>query len=223
MKVCLGLILLFALFSGASAQRDSVSEAVDIEFNEGIYIVFEQVKLNAPLEKSRVITKVDYNDPDFFDQVLSIKELSFYDDKGMKQSVPVKSVWGYAKNGDLYVGINNQYCKVSYLGSICHFIVTNFRTVYESTYDPYYNSNPYYYPSAGIRYANPKTELRQFLINFETGQVVDYTADNILALLAKDPQLYDEYAALKKKKREQLKFFYIRKFNQRNALKISSK
>ena len=141
----------------------------------------------------------------------------------MKQSVPVKSIWGYAKNGDLYVGINNQYCKVSYLGSICHFIVTNFRTVYESTYDPYYNSNPYYYPSAGIRYANPKTELRQFLINFETGQVVDYTADNILALLAKDPQLYDEYAALKKKKREQLKFFYIRKFNQRNPVKISSK
>lgn len=223
MKVCLGLYLLFVLLSGALAQSDSVAEAADIEFNEGIYIVFEQVKLNTPLEKSRVITKVDYNDPDFFDQVLSIKELSFYDDKGMKQSVPVKSIWGYAKNGDLYVGINNQYCKVSYLGSICHFIVTNFRTVYESTYDPYYNSNPYYYPSAGIRYANPKTELRQFLINFETGQVVDYTADNILALLAKDPQLYDEYAALKKKKREQLKFFYIRKFNQRNPVKISSK
>lgn len=223
MKVCLGLILLLALFSGASAQSDSVSEAVDIEFNEGIYIVFEQVKLNTPLEKSRVITKIDYNDPDFFNQVLSIKELSFYDDKGMKQSVPVKSIWGYAKNGDLYVGINNQYCKVSYLGSICHFIVTNFQTVYESTYDPYYNSNPYYYPSAGMRYANPKTELRQFLINFETGQVVDYTADNILALLANDPQLYDEYAALKKKKREQLKFFYIRKFNQRNPLKIPSK
>jgi hypothetical protein len=223
MKVCLGLYLLFVLLSGALAQSDSVAEAADIEFNEGIYIVFEQVKLNTPLEKSRVITKIDYNDPDFFDQVLSIKELSFYDDKGMKQSVPVKSIWGYAKNGDLYVGINNQYCKVSYLGSICHFIVTNFRTVYESTYDPYYNSNPYYYPSAGIRYANPKTELRQFLINFETGQVVDYTADNILALLAKDPQLYDEYAALKKKKREQLKFFYIRKFNQRNPVKISSK
>jgi hypothetical protein len=223
MKVCLGLILLFALSSGAMAQNDTVAEANDTEFKEGIYIVFEQVKLNAPLEKSRVITKVGYNDPDFFDQVLSIKELSFYDDKGMKQSVPVKSIWGYAKNGDLYVGINNQYCKVSYLGSICHFIVTNFRTVYESTYDPYYNSNPYYYPSAGIRYANPKTELRQFLINFETGQVVDYTADNILALLTKDPQLYDEYAALKKKKREQLKFFYIRKFNQRNPVKFPSK
>ncbi|HEX2934682.1 MAG TPA: hypothetical protein VHO72_04960 [Bacteroidales bacterium] len=223
MKVCLVLYLLLALFSQALAQSDSVAEAADIEFKEGIYIVFEQVKLNAPLEKSRVITKVGYNDPDFFDQVLSNKELSFYDDNGMKQRVPVKSVWGYAKNGDLYVGINNQYCKVSYLGSISHFIVTHFQTVYESTYDPYYNSNPYYYPSAGIRYASPKTELRQFLINFENGQVVDYTADNIMALLTKDPQLYDEYAALKKKKREQLKFFYIRKFNQRNPLKISSK
>lgn len=223
MKVYLTLCFLAGLFSGAWAQNDSIAEAGDIEFKEGIYVVFAQVKINAPLEKSRIITQVDYNDADFFDLVLSSAELSFYDDKGMKQSIPVKSIWGYGKNGDLYVGINNQYCKVSYVGSISHFIVTNFRTVYESAYDPYYSSNPYYYPSGGIRYATPKTELRQFLINFETGQVVDYTADNILALLTKDPLLYDEYTALKKKKREQLKFFYIRKFNLRNPLMISSK
>lgn len=222
MKVHLALFFFVILFQGAWAQNDSIAETDDIEFRDGIYIVFQQVKLNTPLEKSRVITKIDYSDPDFFNQVLSGKELSFYDDKGMKQSVPVKSVWGYAKNGDLYVGINTQFCKVSYLGAICHFIVTSFRTVYENAYDPYY-SNPYYYPSGGIRYANPKTELRQFLINFENGQIIDYSADNVLALLSKDPKLYDEYAALKKKKREQLKFFYIRKFNQRNPLNFASK
>jgi hypothetical protein len=223
MKIYWILYFLLAVFPGVLAQNDSIVEMEDIEFKEGIYLVFDQVKQNAPLEKSRVITKIDFNDPDFFDTVLSSPELSFYDDKGMKQSVPVKSVWGYAKNGDLYVGINDQFCKISYLGSICHFIVTNYNTVYETAYDPYYNNNPYYYNTNNVRYASPRTELRQFLIDFGNGKIVDYTVDNLSALLSKDPTLYDEYAALKKKKREQLKFFYVRKFNTRNPLKISSK
>jgi hypothetical protein len=217
MKIYLNFFCLFIIIANTLAQDDSSD--VDFNFREGVYIVFAQLRNNQPIEKSRIISQTDFNDPQFFEQVLTNPELSYYDNNGMKQSIEVKKIWGYSKNGDIYVGINEQFCKVSYLGKICHFIVPNFRTEYETVYDPYYYNNPYYY-SRGARYANPKTELKQFIIDFETGRVIDYTADNVIALLAKDPELYDEYAALKKKKREQLKFFYIRKFNQRNPLKI---
>ena len=57
-------------------------------------------------------------------------------------------------------------------------------------------------------------------MDFETGKILDYEEDNLEFLLMRDPALHDEYAALSKKKKEQMKFFYIRKFNERNPLMI---
>jgi hypothetical protein len=221
MKIYFNILCLFIITANTLAQDDAndAGANVDYNFREGIYIIFAQVRNNLPIEKSRIISQTDYNDPRFFEDVLSVPELSYYDMNGMKQTIKVKEIWGYSKNGDIYVGINDQFCKVSYIGKISHFIVPKFLTNYETVYDPYYYNNPYY-ATQGTRFSNSKTELKQFLIDFETGRVVDYTTNNIAALFTKDPELYDEYEALKKKKRDQLKFFYIRKYNQRNPLKI---
>jgi hypothetical protein len=47
---------------------------------------------------------------------------------------------------------------------------------------------------------------------------MDYDEKSIEVLLMKDPELHDEYVALKRKKKKQYKFLYIRKFNERNSL-----
>ena len=60
--------------------------------------------------------------------------------------------------------------------------------------------------------------MRQYLLDFETGKIFDYNDESIEVLLMKDPKLYDEYMALRNKKKKQLKFLYIRKFNERNPL-----
>jgi hypothetical protein len=39
-------------------------------------------------------------------------------------------------------------------------------------------------------------------------------------LLMKDPELHDEYVQLSNKKKKQLKFLYLRKFNEENPLYI---
>jgi len=39
-------------------------------------------------------------------------------------------------------------------------------------------------------------------------------------LLMKDPELHDEFEALGNKKKKQMKFLFIRKFNERNPLYI---
>jgi len=48
--------------------------------------------------------------------------------------------------------------------------------------------------------------------------VLEYTTSNLEALFIKDPEIYDEYASLSKKKKNKLKFVYIRKFNEQNPL-----
>jgi hypothetical protein len=49
---------------------------------------------------------------------------------------------------------------------------------------------------------------------------MDYDFKSIEVLLMKDPELYDEFVALRKRKKKQLKFYYLRKFNERNPLLI---
>ena len=51
-------------------------------------------------------------------------------------------------------------------------------------------------------------------------EVYDYDVEALEMLLMKDPILHDEFAQLSKKKKRQLKFLYLRKFNERNPLYI---
>jgi hypothetical protein len=65
-------------------------------------------------------------------------------------------------------------------------------------------------------YAN--TELRQYLLDFQTGEVLEYDTEAVEVLLMKDPELADEFLALRNRKKKQMKFVFIRRFNERHPL-----
>ncbi len=214
------LTIVFA-FSGTVifGQSDSagmVKYSTDFKFKEGIYINFDQVKENDPIPKSRILTSVDYDDQYFFDHLQDQKKIYYYDKIGTKHELVVKNLWGYSRNGFLYININGNFFRITYIGKICHFVAT--QTTYMNSYNnPYYN-NYYYSPYQYNPQTYQTTEMRQYLLDFETGKVYDYNDESIEILLMKDPELYDEYMALRKKKKKQLKFLYIRKFNEQNPL-----
>jgi hypothetical protein len=204
------------------AQKDSIERVAyspDYKFDEGIYINFEQVKHNHPIAKSRIISTVDVNDDQFFEALFTKQVIAFYDDFGMKQEVKLKLLWGYSKNGVLYVRMNETFCRISYIGSICHFLanITVLQNQYE---DPYFYNQYYYYRSLSTPRNYTTTEMRQFIMDFDSGKIYDYNESNIEVLLMRDPELHDEYTGLSKRKKQQLKFFYIRKFNERNPLML---
>jgi hypothetical protein len=62
--------------------------------------------------------------------------------------------------------------------------------------------------------------MRQYLYDFDGGSVYEYDTESLEMLLMKDPELHDEFAQLSNKKRKQLKFLYLRKFNEKNPLYI---
>jgi hypothetical protein len=45
------------------------------------------VKTNSPIPKAKLFTSVDYNDKDFFDQVISSEKIYFYDNMGVRQEI----------------------------------------------------------------------------------------------------------------------------------------
>jgi hypothetical protein len=63
-----------------------------------------------------------------------------------------------------------------------------------------------------------RTELKQYLIDFESGKILEFDIDNTELLLMKDNKLYEEFVGLSRKKKKNLMFVYIRKFNENNPL-----
>lgn len=202
--------------------KDMVEYSPDFEFNDGIFPNFESVKENHPIPAARIVTDEDMFDRAFYDKVTAQKEITIYDDNGVKKVMKTEDIWGYSRNGILYINVGMAFHRISYMGSICHFVAT-VTTYNPNYYDPYYYnpyySNSYYYN----RYSYPQsnvgnTDLRQYLLDFETGDVMEYDVESVEVLLMKDHQLSDEYDALRNRKKKQMKFVFIRRYNEKHPL-----
>ena len=210
----------------------------EFKFKDGIYLNFEQVKQNTPVSKAKLLSSIDYNDRDFFSKLFEKDKIYYYDDMGIRQEIDKKSIWGYSRNGILYIQVQEEFCRITLVGSICHF-VADITTVDSRYYSPYSYYNPYspYYSSYYSAYYSPysyydpyyspynnrrstRTELKQFIIDWETGRVMEFDVDNTKLLLMKDPELHEEFARLSRKKKKDLLFVYLRKFDEKYPLYV---
>lgn len=216
----------------------------DFKFRDGIYLNFDMVKTNSPIPKAKLFTSVDYNDKDFFDQVISSEKIYYYDNMGVRQEIEKGVIWGFARNGVLYAKVQNNFNRITFFGSIIHFVAdVTTHTGYSpyGYYDPYYYSpyssfySPYYYSPYYSRYYDPyyygrspygrntsRTDLEMFMIDFETGKTYEYNLNNLEALLMRDPELYEEFVSMRNKNQKKMMFVYLRKFNERNPVFLPS-
>jgi len=243
LKVIYLLHIVFFTFISISIagqdRQDMVRFTPDFRFRDGIYLNFEQVKANDPIPKAKLLTSTDYNDREFFKKLIESGKIYYYDNMGIRQEVVTNDIWGYSRNGIIYIQVQENFFRITFVGSICHFVadITTYDPRYYNSpygyYDPYYSySSPYsmypgygygyypgsYYPYRQSNYA--RSEVKQYLIEFETGKIMEFDMQNTEMLLMKDPQLYEEYVQLPRKKRKDLMFVYIRKFNEKNPLYI---
>lgn len=220
------IVILFMFSSLAEGQEDAGSDMVkyshDFRFGDGIFANFEMVKQNDPIPPARIVTDLDMFDRDFYDKITAGKEIVIYDENGVKKVMKTNEVWGYGRNGILYINVGSAFHRISFMGSICHFVATV--TSYSpNNYDPFYY-NPYYSNSYySNRYSQPQsnysgTDLRQYLLDFESGDVLEYDTEAVGILLMKDPELADEYLALRNRKKKQMKFVFIRRYNEKHPL-----
>ena len=215
----------------------------DFKFRDGIYLNFDMVRTNSPIPKAKLFTSVDYNDKDFFDQVISSEKIYFYDNMGVRQEIEKDNIWGFARNGVLYVKVQDNFNRITFFGSIIHFVadVTTstgynpygyydpYYSPYRSYYSPYYYSpyssryyDPYYYGGSPYRSNSSRTDLQMFMIDFETGKTYEYNLENLEALLMKDPQLYEEFVSMRNKNQKKMMFVYLRKFNENHPVFLPS-
>jgi hypothetical protein len=242
--VTLMMSMLASVMIRAQTGDTLVRYTPDFKFRDGIYLNFDMVKNNSPIPKAKLFTSVDYNDKDFFDQVLSAEKIYFYDNMGVRQEIEKDAIWGFARNGVLYIKVQNAFNRITFFGSIIHFVadVTTTTSGYGpyNYYDPYYSPyrsyyspysyyyNPYYsyYDPYGYRYpyrsGTSRTDLQMFMIDFETGKEYEYTLNNLEMLLMRDPELYEEFVSMRNKNQKKMMFVYLRKFNEKHPVFLPS-
>ncbi len=224
MRFILVLILLVPIL--VFGQQDSVrvkkiKYTHDFKFADGIFLNIEQVKTNSPILKARIITNLDDTDFSFFEKLLENEFFVVLDGMGLRKEMKSEDVWGFSQNGILFIYWNEEFNRIPVFGLISHFIADK-TYVQQNNNNNYYNNsyyNPYnpYYPT---NTQTTKTEVRQYILDMETGEVTDYTYKTIEIILMRDVALYEEFIKLKKKQRKQLKFLYLRKYNEKHPFYI---
>ncbi len=224
------LLFLFCLLSlNLSGQSDSVNRvkySPDFRFNDGVFLNFSQVINDQAIPASRIKSNTDPYDMNFFKTLVKEKSITYFNEFGSQSDVQTENIWGFSQDGKLYINYNGEFNRIPIVGRIGHFISDI--TVYQSYNDPYSRDNyNNYYNSYYNRPYNNRTsrskEMRQYLVNFENGLVMDYGRDEVKVILMEDPELHDEFSSLRKKKQKDLMFFFIRRFNDKHPLYLPRK
>ncbi len=188
----------------------------DFVFTDGLYLNKEQMQQNRPVDKARIKSQIDPDDLAFFDNLTQQSTVTIYNEVGAEVTVKTSSLWGYCSGGIIYINYNGYFNRVGIVGSICHFLGTK---TYLNSRDPFYGGMYGRYGLYGPGYTM-STEAQQYLLNFETGEIFEYNTNNLDHMLMKDPELHDEFADLKRKKRNAKLFYYMRRFNEKHPLYV---
>ena len=187
----------------------------DFVLNEGLYLTKEMMQQNRPVDKARIKSEIPPDDLAFFDYLTQQSTITLYDEVGSEVTVKTSQIWGYCTGGHIYVYYNGYFNRVGIVGNICHFLGT--KTYLNSVRDPFYSGMYGRYGMYGPSYT-ASTEAQQYLLNFETGDILEYNATNLEQMLMRDPELHDEFTDLKRKKRNAKLFYYMRKYNEKHPL-----
>ncbi len=197
---------IFSLYSQDSTNL--VKYDRNYKFKDGLYITFDNVRNNSPVPISNIITSLDKSSNEFFENLILQEQITIIDGVGVKKEYSPENVWGFAKEGKLYIYIDLRVNLIPVIGEICHFVGTRIVTYYPSSIDPFtYRGEP-----------STRVETRQFILDFSTGVFYDFTISNIEPIFAKDPDFYEEWVNLSNRKKKKLIFVYLRKYNDKHPL-----
>lgn len=181
------------------------------EFNDGIYTNVEMVKNNRPLPLTWIVSEMEVDDRNFYKNLMKSEQIIFFDDNGVRTSLETKSIWGYSHKGDLYINVGGAFHKIDFFGRISHFVAS------KSTYAPLEilegQRDIWYNKPVGITIRN-----RKYLLDIEENKVWDFDLDGLERVLENDPELLNEYEALKDRKKEKMKYVFLRRYNEKYPL-----
>ncbi len=212
MNNLLSILFFSLLFSAqALAQSDSVAYSTDFVLNEGVYMSYTDFRKNHPVPKDAIESKEDKTQLDFIGKTLAANKEVAVMHNGVVHKLESEKIWGYSQNNTLYLNYEGKFYRVPVFGNISHFLGTI--EVYNYNNGGMYGGMYGIGGGYGMNMPVKQREMRQFIFDFYSGEIMDYTLSNVELLVSRDLKLYEEFMQLKKKKRREMMMMYVRKFN----------
>jgi hypothetical protein len=205
------LILSPALFS----QTDSVTFSRGALLEEGIYLHYVDFRTNRPVPKAVIKSQENKDRLDFLDKTIENQDYITFTFDGFEHREATDSLWGYCQNNTIYINYEGHFCRIPVFGNISHFIAT-VEVTNLANYSPYYNNNAVV--ATGMQMKGK--EVRQYLLDFYSGKVLDYNLDNFSELLKNDEKLYSEFKQLKKRKQKDMMGMFLRRYNEAHPIRF---
>ncbi|MBL8003220.1 MAG: hypothetical protein JNL05_14805 [Flavobacteriales bacterium] len=178
------------------------------DLHEGIYLGFEDLRDDRPsLPLARLKDAKGAPLPD----LAGGRQVFVSDSTGALVQVDLDRIWGLCSNNTVYIHAGDGLFRIGMMGSLCHVL-------YERSYRDWSNVG-YYGPMSPMGGPVTRTVQEQRVLDMATGELRPLTSEGLDPLIRRDEVLYEEWNAVPPKKRkEELLFQFIRRYNDRNAL-----
>jgi hypothetical protein len=193
----------FTICLNVLAQKDSAVYPSNARVVDGIYLNYADFRQNKSIVKEQIVSDLDKEQLEFISKTVAAEKFSFRTNE-TTVTVESKNVWGYVQNNTFYVNYRGEFYRIPVFGSIS-YLVASVVVVNPGFYDPRFG---YSVGSTTTR------EIRELLMNFYDGQLVEFTMDAAEQLLQRDKDLFAEYKDLSRRKQKEQIYRYIRKFNE---------
>ncbi|MGZ3865152.1 MAG: hypothetical protein ACXVC6_00195 [Bacteroidia bacterium] len=214
-------LILFAI--NTFAQTDSVAYSGEMVLKDGLYFSYTDMRRNNPFPKEGIISNADKTELDFILKTLNDNQEISVAYNGQPEKVSTKKIWGFCQNNTVYINFQGKFYRIPVFGNISNFL---------GTVEVYNNYGSGFYGGVGVgmgmgyggMMGSPmpvkQRETRQFIFDFYSGDIMDYTLENVEILISRDLKLYEEFMQLKKKKRRDMMMLYVRKYNVAHPVKF---
>jgi len=205
------LILLFFIVILKLQSQDSVMYTRDFRLYEGIYNSYKEFRYNWPIDKDKIVTNLPKDQLDFFSKLTESDIIEYKERDGSLEKIKTEKIWGYCQNNVIFINQDKNFFRIPVFGAISNFIGTVEVVSYSRGYDPFMNT-----PINST--ANKTREIRQYLFDFYSGEIVQYSIDKMEEYLKRDAVLYKEFIALSKNKKKEFAFKYMRLYNEKHPV-----
>jgi len=208
----LQLIIFFVLSFNANLRaQDSVMYSKEFRLYEGIYINYEDLRFNWPIDKEKIITNVPKEQLDFFSKLVESDIIEYKERDGSVIKIKTEKIWGYCQNNVIFINQENSFFRIPVFGAISSFIGAVAVINHSPGFDPFMNT-----PSNST--AHSIKEFRPFLFDFYSGDITEFSLEKLEEYLSRDISLVSEFKQLRKKKKKEYAAKYIRLFNEKHPV-----
>ena len=208
----LQLIIFFVLsFNSNLRAQDSVIYSKEFRLYEGIYINYEDLRFNWPIDKEKIITNLPKEQLDFFSKLVESDMIEYKERDGSVIKIKTEKIWGYCQNNVIFINQENSFFRIPVFGAISSFIGAVAVINHSPGFDPFMNT-----PSNST--AHSIKEFRPFLFDFYSGDITEFSLEILEEYLSRDISLVSEFKQLRKKKKKEYAAKYIRLFNEKHPV-----